>query len=264
VIDFTAFPALSYSASSVASQCCTEYVLCTAQGWDLLLRAYWEEFSKADDVCLVLRTFPKHKNDANFDPEASGEWVHMKLRGAAHTWFTKDPDEMACVHVLATHISERDLPRLYKAANAFVLPSRGEGWGRPMVEAMSMGMPTVITDWGAPTDYANSSNAWPIPAAGLSCVNSEPKRGNPAGVYAAHRWAEASIPELRRTLRMLFTNTDPRIAQRAAAARATMRGYGYEEINRICESRLELCATLHEPLRKYQLLLSSQLIALPA
>lgn len=248
----------------MASQCCTEYVLCTVQGWDLLLRAYWEEFSKADDVCLVLRTFPKHKNDANFDPEASGEWVHMKLRGAAHTWFTKDPDEMACVHVLATHISERDLPRLYKAANAFVLPSRGEGWGRPMVEAMSMGMPTVITDWGAPTDYANSSNAWPIPAAGLSCVNSEPKRGNPAGVYAAHRWAEASIPELRRTLRMLFTNTDPRIAQRAAAARATMRGYGYEQINRICESRLELCATLHEPLRKYQLPLSSQLIALPA
>lgn len=149
---------------------------------------------------------------------------------------------MACVHVLATHISERDLPRLYKAADAFVLPSRGEGWGRPMVEAMSMGMPTVITDWGAPTDYANTSNSWPVPVAGLSCVNSEPRRGNPAGVYAAHRWAEASIPDLRRTLRMLFTNTDPQISQRAAAARATMRGYGYEQINRICESRLELCA----------------------
>jgi len=28
---------------------------------------------------------------------------------------------------------------LYKAADAFVLPSRGEGWGRPHVEAMSMG-----------------------------------------------------------------------------------------------------------------------------
>jgi glycosyltransferase involved in cell wall biosynthesis len=33
------------------------------------------------------------------------------------------------VHVIATHLSERDLPRLYKAADAFVLPSRGEGWG---------------------------------------------------------------------------------------------------------------------------------------
>ena len=98
------------------------------KGWDRLLRAYWEEFSAADDVCLILRTFPKHRNDANFDPEASGEWVAMKLRGAARAWFGQTPDELASVHVLATHLSERDLPRLYKAADAFVLPSRGEGW----------------------------------------------------------------------------------------------------------------------------------------
>ena len=31
--------------------------------------------------------------------------------------------------------------RLYKSADAFVLPSRGEGWGRPHVEAMSMALP---------------------------------------------------------------------------------------------------------------------------
>ena len=109
-----------------------------------------------------------------------------------------------------------------------------------MVEAMAMGMPTVITDWGATTDYANTSNSWPVPVEGLSCVNSAPKRGNPAGVYAAHRWAEASVPELRKVMRILYTNTDPRIAQRAKAARATMRHYGYKEVNDIVESRLAL------------------------
>lgn len=35
------------------------------------------------------------------------------------------------------------MPRLYKAADAFVLPSRGEGWGRPHVEAMSMALPVI-------------------------------------------------------------------------------------------------------------------------
>lgn len=113
------------------------------KGWDRLLKAYWAEFTAKEDVCLVLRTFPKHRNDANFDPEASGEWVHMKLSGAAREWFHKDTKELACVHVIATHLSERDLPRLYKAASAFALPSRGEGWGRPIVEAMAMGLPTV-------------------------------------------------------------------------------------------------------------------------
>lgn len=102
------------------------------KGWDILLKSYLQAFTREDDVCLVLRTFPKHRNDANFDPEASGEWVHMKVRGAAKEWFQKELEELACIHVIATHLSERDLPRLYKAADAFVLPSRGEGWGRPM------------------------------------------------------------------------------------------------------------------------------------
>ena len=30
------------------------------------------------------------------------------------------------------------MPQLYKACNAFVLPTRGEGWGLPVMEAMSM------------------------------------------------------------------------------------------------------------------------------
>lgn len=32
------------------------------------------------------------------------------------------------------------MPQLYKACDAFVLPTRGEGWGLPVMEAMSMAM----------------------------------------------------------------------------------------------------------------------------
>lgn len=156
-------------------------------------------------MCLVLRTFPKHRNDANFDPEASGEWVHMKVQGAARTWYNKDLEQLAKVHILATHLSERDLPRLYKAADAFVLPSRGEGWGRPITEAMAMAMPVVLTNWSAQTEYAGDHNAWMVPPVGLSCVNSVPRRGNPAGVYASHRWAEASVPIMRSAMRELLS-----------------------------------------------------------
>jgi glycosyltransferase involved in cell wall biosynthesis len=35
-------------------------------------------------------------------------------------------------------VRDADMPALYAAADALVLPSRGEGWGRPHVEAMSM------------------------------------------------------------------------------------------------------------------------------
>ncbi len=38
---------------------------------------------------------------------------------------------------------QADMPALYKTMDCFVLPSRGEGWGRPQVEAMAMGLPII-------------------------------------------------------------------------------------------------------------------------
>ena len=54
------------------------------------------------------------------------------------------------VRILDEELALRALPRLYAAADAFVLPSRGEGWGRPHVEAMAMGLPVIATNWSAP------------------------------------------------------------------------------------------------------------------
>lgn len=49
------------------------------------------------------------------------------------------------MHVITRHLSQQELRGLYAAADAFVLPSRGEGWGRPHVEAMAMGLPGAET-----------------------------------------------------------------------------------------------------------------------
>ena len=40
------------------------------------------------------------------------------------------------------------LPALFASADAFVLPSHGEGWGLPLMEAMAMELPTIGTAFG--------------------------------------------------------------------------------------------------------------------
>jgi len=55
---------------------------------------------------------------------------------------------------------------MYHSADAFVLPTRGEGWGVPIAEAMSMALPVIVTNFSGPTAYATPDNSYLIPILG--------------------------------------------------------------------------------------------------
>ena len=67
---------------------------------------------------------------------------------------------------LTDHDGERlDLPTLasvYDFANCFLFPTMGEGWGLPLCEAMSSGLPSIYTPFGGTEDTANAGYAYPV------------------------------------------------------------------------------------------------------
>lgn len=161
------------------------------KGWDILLQSYLKEFSGIDGVALYLLTNPYH-SDSDFGNKI--------LEFVENSDLEKPDDGWAPVYVIDDHIAQVDLPRLYKAADAFVLPSRGEGWGRPLVEAMAMSLPAIATNWSGPTEFLTTENSYPLPLDDMREVKEGP--------FIGHLWAEPSSDKLRVLMRNIVNNPE--------------------------------------------------------
>ena len=157
------------------------------KNWKGLLRAYFEEFTLNDNVLLILKTTPFH-NDRSVNEDIS-EFTEFLGIGT-------NRNNLAPYHIFGQHLELYELPALYNAADAFVLPSRGEGWGRPHAEAMSMGLPTIATNWSGNLAFMNQTNSLLIPVEKLIDRNVHSLEG--------HLWAEPSNQGLKELMRKCY------------------------------------------------------------
>lgn len=117
------------------------------KAWDALLDAWAAAFAPDDDVCLVLKCVSLHRDTT---PETIRARIDAHLAGRA----------TAPIVVNTDVLSVADVPRLYAACDAYVLASRGEGWGRPYMEAMAMGLPTIASRWSGNLAFMDDTNSW--------------------------------------------------------------------------------------------------------
>jgi glycosyltransferase involved in cell wall biosynthesis len=57
------------------------------------------------------------------------------------------------VNVWYGNLPESDMVLLYQRHHVFVLPSKGEGWGLPLIEAAAVGMPIITTMYSGHTEF---------------------------------------------------------------------------------------------------------------
>lgn len=177
------------------------------KGWDILLKAYIREFaSHTDEVRLYLLTNPFH-GKGNFDEQIDKfitETLHVSASEKKH---------LPKIHILKPGLNQIDLPRLYKSVDALVQPSRGEGWGRPHVEAMSMSLPVIATNWSGTSEFLTNENSYPLEIESMSTIQD--------GAFKGHKWAEPSVEHLQRLMRRVHENKDER-RKKGIAARLDM------------------------------------------
>ncbi|OWZ22319.1 hypothetical protein PHMEG_0002980 [Phytophthora megakarya] len=189
------------------------------KAWRVLLKAYFQAFSAEDDVMLVLLTNGYHSTSSS-----AGDFMNVIEKFAMEA-VDKPLNELPPIHVLPPHVPQEAMPSLYKAANAFVLPSRGEGWGRPHVEAMAMERPVIATFWSGTTEYMTEENSYPLKIDGLVEIAE--------GAFRGHMWADPSVKHLKELLVRIKEHPEEAIAKGKQARKDMVDKYSPEIIGEI-------------------------------
>ncbi|HQF56728.1 MAG TPA: glycosyltransferase, partial [Fibrobacteria bacterium] len=195
---------------------------------DLLIQAWATAFTSADDVRLVLRTYPP--NQIEGDPIA---WVESRIDEELARVGKRRAD-CAPISAIARQVPDADMPGLYAAADVYLAPSRGEGWGRPHMEAMSCGLPVVATRWSGNLDFQTDDNSWLIEIDGLEEIDAREE----FPFYRGQKWAKPSLADFVRILRISRDDQDLRRAKGERARRDMMQKWDWSKIAPLAETRI--------------------------
>jgi glycosyltransferase involved in cell wall biosynthesis/SAM-dependent methyltransferase len=161
------------------------------KGIDILLDAYLAEFTPQDDVALIVKAAGSTTFYGGQDP--SERIIELMKR-----------TDVPIVRYSNETFSDQALASLYRRANAFVLPYRGEGFGLPVLEAMATGTPAIVTAGGATDDFVTDRTGYRMPSqrTAIGPLQSGDELAKPGWVL------EVEPATLRRYLRHAFEHQD--------------------------------------------------------
>ncbi len=196
------------------------------KGWDILLKAYLQAFTQADDVALVIRSYYR-----------SGQEVETRIREYI-SGLGYDVARIPRISVISQPITAKHMPALYKACDAFVLPTRGEGWGLPYLEAMAMGLPVIGARFSAHLDFMNDENSYLIDNLGLEPVDEDQAQDSP--LYKGASWGKPSLEHTAELMRYVYEHRDEAVAKGKKALQEVRAMWTVErQVERTAEALLE-------------------------
>lgn len=184
------------------------------KGLDVLMRAFAEEFKPDEKVDLIvkingaygdLRQIEYNLHALNLPPKEQRRNIQV-------TFFKDDQQEY----------TDKDIAELYHISDCFVMPSKGEAFGLPVLEAMACGIPAIVTGYGGQLDFVNHENGYII-----NVESMEPATGE-FFLYEQAQWAKPNKEHLRRLLRHAFEHQDE-VKQKGKKALETAQNYTWKK-----------------------------------
>jgi glycosyltransferase involved in cell wall biosynthesis len=181
------------------------------KGIDVLIRAFQDEFRNGEPARLVL-----------------------KSTGPAPAYEIWHPG----VTLVMRRLNQHDLLEFLRQMDAFILPSRGEGFGLCGIEAMATGLPLIATNWGGPSEYMNPEYAYPLKYHLVEARGEDPNHSTYTG-----RWAEPDYEHLRYLMRQLYEHPEEAARMGRLASEHVHRFWTWDRVaEQLCHDLDELAA----------------------
>jgi len=203
-----------------------------------LIEAYLREFNRNEKVGLLIKTYRE-----KFLPEEKEMIV-----GQIQQWKKEVGKEDAPPIYLSIELMDQeDVFRIHRTGDCFVLPHRGEGWGRPIAEAMLFKKPVIATNCGGIHDHLPEEVYLPLSY----------KLTNVFGMEFApwyredQKWADVSVDELRGKMRWVFEHQDEAGQIGEKGYEFTKKNFSYKAVGRMLKDRLvDIQRTIDEQRKK--------------
>ncbi len=183
------------------------------KGIDVLLQAYRNAFSRNDPVTLII----KDMGNSSFYKGQTAEGMLAQ--------YMRDPDSPCLIHSTES-FSELQMASLYRGVDVLVQPYRAEGFGMPILEAMTSGIPVVVTDGGPSDEFVPDGTYIKCPAkivTGEARVDDRPTLG-------PIRWLEPDPEQLSAILRLVVNNAALMRREAQSKATAVADKWGWDQL----------------------------------
>ena len=194
------------------------------KGADILLKAYMNSFSGDDDVSLIIKTFQNPHNEIR-------RWIQEAKEGI------KNPPH---IHLIMEDLPDSVIKALYKQCDVLVAPSRAEGFGLPLAEAMLSGCSVITTGWGGQLDFCNRDTAW--------LIDYEFEYAKTHFELFDSVWANPKVDDLSRLLKKLYSmyksQRDIKVSQ---AKKILLRDFKWIDVTKRLLNHANTLPTLFPP-----------------
>lgn len=184
--------------------------------------AYTQAFSSRDRVALLIKdnsAMAAYARDTTAD--------EMKTR-AART-------DIAPVRYVDANLDDGGMARLYRASAALLHPSKGEGFGLPILEAMGCGTPAIVAAGTATDDVVDDTTAYRV----ASRRGELGRVGNGLELAGEGWWMEPEVDALADAMRQIYRDRDAAAARGRAAAVRAWSGWTWTNAGRIGAQRID-------------------------